>query len=1031
MSHGSEVNHGSSSSCSLHVSPPASATNPLFFLHAVDMKRSGSSRVPSPTNTTYSGISNYRTESYRPIRDALPSPFTPTDPYAIARTHFDELSDYLADYLAKEPANSRTTARQKLTRLTRQQFQELSTDVYDELVRRKKNADSNDIPFLPVRDDFHPKRNQARQKLATLPTGRFKDLSSDVYYELARRYPEFKEDSLDGATKMSPGSTYDDYPSPDFPASARSSKGPTPSIPIRNGRASEDRAIDSGYAPSPSSVRRPSEDSYGRRRLGEDDSAGGRRSADTYGVAAESFSSSPRRRPSQDVYRADDRRRPSQDTSLRRSEDREREYGGSGMGRRPSEAKSTTSESTAASNAQSAGMGMIIPNKSTIAEEEIEVPYGREVRDSASTAMDDRTRERERSIERGRDSDSDDERRPNGGLSGLSARLQAVEGDEDGAGKSGDDYFDKMSLGRTSVTSDRSAGGVGGGRIMGGRASVASEEHERIRREYEYRIATMQSRITTLERDLEDVNQREQKWTEGEERVRAVEEEMRELRQRLEEKSTAMFTLQQELDNARQERAREKEVEMKRAREDEEELQILRDRCERLEAEREGQGNSEILDQLRSDTEGLLVELSDLSRRNDELMTAKDADLIVIRDLDAQLKDYKRKYEQAKTELRSVKATSQLFLQAPRTDDQLPVSPDGGLADIHVTAFVSAIDSLLTAGRSNAPTRVLTPMKAVVNAVSAIVEDIKVFEQRRRRDRSDVDMETLRTLRERVEATLSNLVAASKTHATGSGMSPVSLLDAAASHVSLTVTEIGKTICIRKATRAEQEQFSVPPPSASVTSGFAPSLRSVDEVKSFHQRGGSSSSSKRGESYSSARMPESASSTRFSPPGRSSYEERRGPPSNRSSSDTSSPPPIFDQPASHSTGGVTSDESGVAESPEDAWAELKPYLEAQTEAIVYAIQSVLSGVRSPTPPPTLNENLTQIITIVSSIVAVCKDNLPPSSAQQGEEILRELGEHANKLSEVQAMPEVTKESRQVMAKSSFAVANAMKGLMKL
>jgi hypothetical protein len=50
------------------------------------------------------------------------------------------------------------------------------------------------VPFLPVREDFHPKRNQARQKLATLPISRFEDLSSDVYYELARRYPEFKED---------------------------------------------------------------------------------------------------------------------------------------------------------------------------------------------------------------------------------------------------------------------------------------------------------------------------------------------------------------------------------------------------------------------------------------------------------------------------------------------------------------------------------------------------------------------------------------------------------------------------------------------------------------------------------------------------------------------------------------------------------------------------------------------------------------------------------------------------------------------
>ena len=49
------------------------------------------------------------------------------------------------------------------------------------------------VPFLPVRDDFHPKRNQARQKLATLPKTRFKDLSGDVFYELGRRYPDFRE----------------------------------------------------------------------------------------------------------------------------------------------------------------------------------------------------------------------------------------------------------------------------------------------------------------------------------------------------------------------------------------------------------------------------------------------------------------------------------------------------------------------------------------------------------------------------------------------------------------------------------------------------------------------------------------------------------------------------------------------------------------------------------------------------------------------------------------------------------------------
>jgi hypothetical protein len=47
-----------------------------------------------------------------------------------------------------------------------------------------------------VRDDFHPKRNQARQKLATLPKTRFKDLASDVFYELDHRFPHFQDEEV-------------------------------------------------------------------------------------------------------------------------------------------------------------------------------------------------------------------------------------------------------------------------------------------------------------------------------------------------------------------------------------------------------------------------------------------------------------------------------------------------------------------------------------------------------------------------------------------------------------------------------------------------------------------------------------------------------------------------------------------------------------------------------------------------------------------------------------------------------------------
>jgi chromosome segregation ATPase len=142
-----------------------------------------------------------------------------------------------------------------------------------------------------------------------------------------------------------------------------------------------------------------------------------------------------------------------------------------------------------------------------------------------------------------------------------------------------------------------------------------------------------------------------------------MEEELHGLRLRAEEQATVIRTLRRELDDLKETRTKEKEREARRAQEDEDELHILKERCEMLESERADHNGAdpEILEQLRSDMEGLLSELSDLSRRNDELMHTKDSDLIIIRDLDAQMKDYKRKYEQAKTELRSVKGFRSLL----------------------------------------------------------------------------------------------------------------------------------------------------------------------------------------------------------------------------------------------------------------------------------------------------------------------------------------------------------------------------------
>jgi hypothetical protein len=126
--------------------------------------------------------------------------------------HYRVLKNYLAAYLNSERSDPRQNrARDKLLRLTSIQFQELSTDVYDELLRREDDrrrggpgAPGNQTPkYLLPKQNFHFKRNQARQKLSTLPPDRFRQLATDVFFELERRYPRFLDPS-DRPTSLTP-----------------------------------------------------------------------------------------------------------------------------------------------------------------------------------------------------------------------------------------------------------------------------------------------------------------------------------------------------------------------------------------------------------------------------------------------------------------------------------------------------------------------------------------------------------------------------------------------------------------------------------------------------------------------------------------------------------------------------------------------------------------------------------------------------------------------------------------------------------
>jgi len=146
----------------------------------------------------------------------------------ILSQHYSSLKRFLnASYRDDDRLNARSNkARDKLLRLSPTQFHELSTDVYDELIRRQQaqpppgRPPRPDVPtFLPPRADFHEKRNHARSKLASLAHQRFRDLATDVYCELERRFPHFT-----GRGRPPPGG----IPAPGMPPGARRSQSRGP-----------------------------------------------------------------------------------------------------------------------------------------------------------------------------------------------------------------------------------------------------------------------------------------------------------------------------------------------------------------------------------------------------------------------------------------------------------------------------------------------------------------------------------------------------------------------------------------------------------------------------------------------------------------------------------------------------------------------------------------------------------------------------------------------------------------------------------
>jgi hypothetical protein len=299
-----------------------------------------------------------------------------------------------------------------------------------------------------------------------------------------------------------------------------------------------------------------------------------------------------------------------------------------------------------------------------------------------------------------------------------------------------------------------------------------------------------------------------------------------------------------------------------------------RQRAEELEQELNEQ--QQITDEVRRDAAQFLQEMRELSNRSDVAVEREERLSSQVSTLDSELKDWKSRYARAKTQLRNLKASSigLASLASPDitnyTRDATFATPDGVVKDVHVTKFQLSIDELLQAARRSDSEQILESMRHVVKCVRNITGDIDNTPLSQVQSPSssingDVSSpEKQQTkLKARVSATANNLITASKNHASSGGLSPVSLLDAAASHLSTAVVELVRYVKVRptpdeELDNNEEDDRPMPlkptPTNYSTYNPYTPSAINGAGNGLGHQRNrsrGGSSSSTRYSDYSS------------------------------------------------------------------------------------------------------------------------------------------------------------------------------------
>lgn len=372
------------------------------------------------------------------------------------------------------------------------------------------------------------------------------------------------------------------------------------------------------------------------------------------------------------------------------------------------------------------------------------------------------------------------------------------------------------------------------------------EAEKKIIEEYEAQVKDLNTKISSMEEEIKKKEEEMNSLRDNHQSQTAAKDEEKQewadvrsdLEGKLTEAEKLSISLKQELERVREEHEQETKQLREQVRQS---VSMMSTTSVNEDLQRENdelrhslQQQQQVTEEARAEAQEFLREMRQLSQQSGSTYEKQAALEKTIEQLENEVRDWRERYAKTKTQIRSLRGSSAGFsvdgdsIKLP--SDNTLLDENGRVRDVHVTKYQMAIDELLQKVRDDHPENVIDAMKGVVVSVRRITRDLDESAPRG----NEAAQQQQGKLRARISATANHLITVSKSFAASSGITPISLVDAAASHLTVAIVEILRVAKIRPTPAEELDDEEDGNATPIDSSGFF-SPRSVARGSTTHE----------------------------------------------------------------------------------------------------------------------------------------------------------------------------------------------------